>query len=98
MRMPWEPKPPDVRCPSCSSTETMFVKWAEAWTVGTLQSHTVGACVVCLRCDQPYVVTPAGPFTKRKPSPAMQIPIRSTPEDRIAPLQAAVNALDDEPI
>ena len=97
---------PPIRCPHCSASETIWVKPAWAWFVRSVgwpwnrkvkavREH-VGDCVVCLRCDQPYVVTPSGSFSKRKPVGATPIPSRVKP-DPIVELHAAVNSLPDEP-
>ena len=95
-----------IRCPHCGQFETFYVKPAWAWYVRSVGwpwarvvkavKVQVGDCVVCLRCDQPYVVTASGSFSKRKPvpSPATRAPRNSDP---VAELHAAVNALPDEP-
>lgn len=100
----------DMRCPSCGATETIWVKTAWAWRpamVGwpwarrlEVVRQKVGECVVCLRCDWPYVVTPSGPFVKAR-GPA--VPPRPTggpnprPVDPVADLLNTVNAMPDEP-
>ena len=95
---------PPIRCPSCAAVESFWVKACWAWRVqmtGWLWwrklravREQIGDCVVCLRCDQPYVMTAAGSFAKRKPSVPPAVQARS--RDGVAELQAAVNALPDE--
>jgi len=101
----------DMRCPSCGAVETFRVKPAVAWTVQMVGwpwnrrlecvPHTVGQCVVCLRCDWPYVVTPSGPFVKRSHAqPANGQPLPASGKrvvDPLSQLMGTVNALPDEP-
>jgi len=101
---------PDLRCPSCAATETMLVKTAWAWSVQQVGwpwnrrlaavKRPVGDCVVCLRCDQPFVVTAAGPFIKQTPRVGKAVVPSYQPNshgDDLKTLQAAINRLPDEP-
>lgn len=97
----------EMKCPSCGAIESMWVKTAWAWVpkmVGwpwarRLEAvrRRVGECVVCLRCDWPYVVTPAGPFSRR-PAPQMtQVSPGKRAADPLAQLLQTVNSMPDEP-
>ena len=95
-----------IRCPSCSASETIWVKPAWQWSVrvtGWLWwrrlravREQVGDCVVCLKCDTPYVVTASGSFAKRR-TPVAPTPNRANASRDLDVLHAAVNALPDEP-
>ncbi len=97
----------DMQCPSCGAVESIWVKTAWAWTpqmVGwpwarrlEVVKRKVGECVVCLRCDWPFVVTPTGPFTKATHKPAQQAQAVKRGVDPVAQLLTTVNAMPDEP-
>ena len=90
----------DLRCPSCSATETLWsrplLSW---WSDGSkVYARTVGQLVVCLRCDQPYAVTAAGAFAKRLPHAARPVgPVGRREPDPARELAAAVASLPPEP-
>ena len=101
MKMPWD-QYPAIRCPACGAIESFEVKPALSFHIspGKPEKRIIGSCVVCLRCDQPYVVTGQGAFVKPRKH---QEPVRTDlpPRERerrdLEKLQAAVNAIPDEP-
>lgn len=59
-----------VNCPACHSIEHMTVRPAYRAEIvnGRVIQHECGVCVVCLRCDTPYVIVghEAGGIIKRR--------------------------------
>ena len=87
-----------VSCPACHAIEHMTVRPASRAELvgGKVVQHECGKCVVCLRCDTPYVIVahePGGVIKRRRVAAGVDIPQATrTPDPR--PRMDANGALD----
>lgn len=68
-----------VVCPTCKAIEHMTVRPAERAELvnGQVVQVKCGVCVVCLRCDTPFVIVahePGGVIRRRKVAAGIEIP------------------------
>lgn len=68
-----------IECPACRGREFMIVRPAYTGTVagGKAEANECGNCVVCLRCDGPYVICqhePGGVIKRRRVAAGVDIP------------------------